>query len=185
MIPRRIATALLLGAGLLGGTAAFVSCLDTSGNETTGCPSEAVYTGLGPDGGPTSATPVSEFMSRRCGTLDCHGSIPIPMRIYGQYGLRFPAESNVSGGRPTTEAELDSNYGVVCGLQPVQTTAAVTDPNSAEQLLIVLKSRGLMSHKGGAVVKEGDPGDECIAGWLRSDDPAMVSAACQTAIDGL
>jgi|HubBroStandDraft_6_1064221.scaffolds.fasta_scaffold543843_2 hypothetical protein len=185
MSARRIAIAALLGAGLLAVGAAFVSCIDTSGTETNACPNEAVFTGLGADGGPTLATPVSEYMGQRCGTLDCHGSIYIPLRLYDHYGLRLPTESNVSGGAPTTQAELLLNYGTVCTLQPTQTAAAVTDPNSAEQLLIVLKSRGLMSHKGGAVVKEGDPGDECIAGWLRGDAPATVSAACETALGGL
>jgi hypothetical protein len=185
VIARRIAAAAVLGAGLVSGAAAFVSCIDTSGTETSSCPSEEVYTGFGPDGGATAATPVSEYMSRRCGTLDCHGSDYIPMRLYGRYGLRFPSETNVSGGKATTDAELSSNYGTVCGLEPTETAAAVMDPNSAEQLLLVLKSRGIVSHKGGAVVKEGDPGDDCIAGWLRGDPPTVVSAACEAALNGL
>ena len=32
---------------------------------------------------------------------------------------------------------------------------------------------------------QGSAGDECITGWLKGDDPAVVSAACQKAIDGL
>jgi hypothetical protein len=185
MNARRTATLALLSGALFGAGAAFASCVDTSGNVTTQCPSEAVFTGIGPDGGAEAVTPVSEYMDRRCGTLDCHGGDYIPMRLYGQYGLRYPSETNVSGGKASTPVELAANYSTVCTLQPEETTAAVSDPNSAEQLLIVLKSRGLVSHKGGAVVKEGDPGDDCIAGWLRGDDPALVSAACQNAINGL
>src|SRR6185312_12256946 len=128
----------------------------------------------------------SEYMDRRCGTLDCHGSDSRPMRLYGRLGLREPAETNVSGGKPTTPAELIANYGAVCSIEPEKTAAAVQDQGqSAELLLVVQKARGNEAHKGGAVVKQGSPGDNCIAGWLRGDDPAMVAAACQTAIGGL
>ncbi len=33
---------------------------------------------------------VSEVIERRCATLDCHGAISRPMRIYGNAGLRRP-----------------------------------------------------------------------------------------------
>ncbi len=108
------------------------------------------------------------------------------MRLYGQYGLREPAESNVSGGAATTLAELKANYGAVCSVEPEKTSAAVDDNGqSAELLLVVQKARGNEAHKGGAVVKQGSAGDNCIAGGLRGDDPAMVASACQTAINGL
>lgn len=184
MTARRIGLAALL-LGLVGGGVALLSCLDTSGTESNGCPSEEVYTGLAEDGGATMAVAVSEYMDRRCGTLDCHGGIYIPMRLYGQYGLRWQGENNISGGAATTQTELYANYGTVCTLEPQAMANVVTDPNSADQLIIVLKARGIVSHKGGAVVKEGDPGDECISGWLRGDPPAQVSAACSLAIAGL
>jgi hypothetical protein len=183
------ATRLLVILGVLaaaGSAVAVAACVGDGGTETYECPDQRVFTGRWPDGGAPAGASVSEYMSRRCGTLDCHGSELRPMRLYGQYGLRQPAESNVSGGMPTTLAELKANYGAVCSIEPEKTSKAVDDNGqSAEQLLIVEKARGNEAHKGGAVVKQGGPGDLCIAGWLRGDDPAMVAAACQQAIDGL
>jgi hypothetical protein len=164
---------------------ALTSCVGDGGSQVFACPSQDVFIGRSPDGGPAGAS-VSEYMSRRCGTLDCHGSELRPMRLYGQYGLREPAEDNVSGGKPTTLAELKANYATVCSQEPEKTAKAVEDVGqSAEKLLVVQKARGAEAHKGGAVVKQNSPGDQCIAGWLRGDDPATVAAACQTAIDGL
>lgn len=164
---------------------ALPACVGEGSSKAFACPSEEVFTGLWPDGGPAGAS-VSEYMSRRCGTLDCHGSELRPMRLYGQYGLRDPDEDNVSGGKPTTPAELEANYATVCSQEPEKTAKAVEDVGqSAEKLLVVQKARGAEGHKGGAVVKQNSPGDQCIAGWLRGDDPEAVAAACQTAIDGL
>ena len=64
-------------------------------------------------------------------------------------------------------------------------TAVANQGQSAESLLIVTKARGTEAHKGGQVVLKGSPGDNCIAGWLRGDPPAMVASACKTAIGGL
>ena len=163
------------------------ACTNADGNPSVcACPSESVFTGLWPDGGAPAGAAVSEYMTRRCGTLDCHGTVTQPMRLYGRLGLRDPAELNVSGGKATTPLELTDSYVAVCSIQPEQTNAAVLDDGaSGELLLIVEKARGIEAHKGGQVVTEGSPGDNCIAGWLREDDPAMVAAACQTAIDGL
>jgi hypothetical protein len=161
------------------------ACIDTNGDAPDACPSESVFTGTSPDGGPHTAA-VSEYMARRCGTLDCHGRVERPLRLYGQYGLRTPAENNVSGGKATTTAELKANYVAACGLEPEKTAAAVKNlGQSAELLLLVQKARGVEGHKGGAVVTAGGPGDRCIVGWLRGDDPSVVSAACQEALDGL
>ena len=108
------------------------------------------------------------------------------MRLHGRYGLRSPAESNVSGGVATTLAELQANYAAVCTQEPEKTAATVEDlGQSAEQLIVVRKARGDEAHKGGKVVKQNSAGDQCIAGWLRGDDPAQVAASCKSAIDAL
>lgn len=178
-----IAAAVLAVLGATG--AAVMSCVGESGTETFSCPNQHVFTGDWPDGGPAGAS-VSEYMSRRCGTLDCHGSELRSLRLYGQFGLRHPDESNVAGGKKTTLAELKANYAATCAIEPEKTSDAVDDQGqSAELLLIVQKARGIEAHKGGAVVKQGSKGDNCIAGWLRGDPPAMVADACQAAIDGL
>jgi hypothetical protein len=168
------------------------SCVGQNETETFTCMSASVFTGEYPQGGAPAGASVSEYMARRCGTLDCHGSVARPLRLYGQYGLREPTEDNVSGVGKTTPLELSDNYEAVCGLQPEQMTAAVADHGaSADQLVLIEKARGEEAHKGGQVTHQGgqgtlpSPGDDCIAGWLRGDPPAMVAAACQAAIDGL
>jgi hypothetical protein len=180
----------LAGAALLG--ASVSSCVGQNSDEIFACPSQPKFIGeatakvMGCPDVTTPITGVSEFMSRRCGTLDCHGSDDRPMRIYGRFGLRHPAENNVAGGKATTTAELKANYGAVCSVEPeAMQKTAMDQGNSAEKLLLVRKARGVESHKGGTVVNQGSPGDDCILGWLKGDCQATVSAACQKAIDGL
>lgn len=183
---KRVALGVVLVSALSALGLSVASCVGDGGTETFACPSKSVFTGVWPDGGAPAGASVSEYMARRCGTLDCHGTELRSMRLYGQYGLRDPGESNVSGGKVTTPAELTANYGSVCTVEPEKTSAAVDDEGqSAERLLVVRKARGEEAHKGGAVVKQGSPGDNCIAGWLRGDPPAEVAAACQAAINGL
>lgn len=177
-----IVTAAIAAAGLFGAA----SCVGDGGTETLTCPTEAVFTGRWPDGGAEVGAAVSTYMERRCGTMDCHGAPSRPLRLYGQYGLREPVESNVSGGKPTTLAELKANYASVCNVEPEKTAQAVTDEGqSADQLLVVRKARGIEGHKGGAVVQRNSPGDRCILGWLSGADPAAVGEACAEAIGGL
>ena len=175
----------VLAAAAIGGALSVASCVGDGGTDTYNCPNRTVFTGQSSDGGVAIAS-VSGFLERRCGTLDCHGSEFRPLRLYGRYGLRFPGESNFSGGVATTTAELRANYASVCTQEPEKTSAAVEDlGQSAEQLLILRKARGEEAHKGGAVVKQNSAGDQCIAGWLRGDDPAQVATACKSAIDAL
>jgi hypothetical protein len=181
---RALLLACVLGASFSG--AGISSCVAQSMTGPLMCPSQQVFTGISPDGGTPAAASVSEYMDRRCGTMDCHGSVAQPMRLYGRFGLREPTENNVSGGATTTPLELDDNYSAACNVEPEATSAVVAnDGNGATALLIVAKARGVEAHKGGQIVTVGSPGDECIAGWLRGDDPGMVASACQTAIEGL
>jgi hypothetical protein len=125
-------------------------------------------------------------MERRCGTLDCHGGATIPMRLYGQFGRRHPAEQNVSGVAATTPLELEANYGAVCSVEPEKTAEQVDNfGQKAEELLIVRKARNEEGHKGGRVVIAGDVGDQCIVSWLRSQDPAVVAGHCSQALQKL
>jgi hypothetical protein len=169
--------------------AALSSCVGQGTTACIGpcsCPSEDVFALLPPEGGTAPAgASVSEYMERRCGTLDCHGSVARPMRLYGQFGLREPSGADISGGKATTLLELQDNYSAVCSLQPEETQQAVEVPPSAESLIVVQKARGNEAHKDGQIFTLGSPGDNCLTGWLRGDEPATVAAACQQAIDGL
>jgi hypothetical protein len=166
------------------GALASPGCLgeEATATQVFACPNKVVFTGVPPAPAfPVAA--VSGYMERRCGTLDCHGAATIPMRLYGQFGRRLPDEGNVPGGAPTTAAELDANYATACSIEPEKTAEQVENfGQKAEELLIVRKARGIEGHKGGTIVKEGDPGDQCIVGWLRGLQLDAVSKACQDAI---
>ena len=166
--------ALLLGALTLAAATAAAACADLSGTVTNVCPSRDVF-----------EQNVSPFLERRCGTLDCHGGIARPMRVFGRLGLRHPDEDNVSGGAPTTATELSANYDSVCGVDAEKMNESVQNlGNTAEKLLIVTKARGLENHKGGKVVNENDAGDVCILSWLKNDG-AKAAVACKAAVDQL
>jgi hypothetical protein len=158
---------------------------DATATQTFKCPSRESFTGEPADGG-ADVQAVSAFMERRCGTLDCHGSVLRPMRLLGKYGLRDPAQHNVTGGAPTTASEIDENYAAVCNVEPEQMDKAAADfGQSAEKLLILQKARGVEGHKGGAIVVQGTAGDDCILGWLRGDKLSTVAPRCQAAIGAL
>jgi hypothetical protein len=158
---------------------------EATARQTFKCPSRESFTGE-PEGGGPDVQAVSAFMERRCGTLDCHGSSLRPMRLLGKYGLRDPLQHNVTGGAPTTATEVDENYAAVCNIEPEQMDKVVEDfGQSAEKLLILQKARGVEGHKGGTIVVQGRPGDNCILGWLRGDKLADVAPHCQAAIGAL
>lgn len=121
------------------------------------------------------------FLQRRCGTLDCHGQPGRPLRIYGQFGLRFPDDAdNVPGGSGTTETENLADYQSVIGLEPEVMSRVVADPsnNPPTELTLVRKMRMMERHKGGQIVVPGDDGDQCITSWLAgsTDVKACTSA---------
>lgn len=127
---------------------------------------------------------VSPYMERRCATLDCHGAQARPLRLYTRFGQRHPAESNISGGNPTTEIELEANYAAVCGLEPEKMAEALSDlGQSAEELLLVSKPRDIVAHKGGAVILEGDSADLCIIAWIRQDPREEIERHCIPALE--
>ena len=150
-----------------------------------GCSSvdpEAQITVEGPTFGPqgTAFLPISSVLERRCGTLDCHGSMYRPLKIYGQIGLRRPepkGSTNVksykdyySGGtEPTTEAELFDNYLSVIGLEPEILKASLAGKGDPGDLTLVRKPRLREKHKGGLIWTQSNPGDLCLINWLTGD----------------
>lgn len=168
----------ILGALMTCG-AALVACsgVDSTAVSDVTCPPLATF------------QQVSPVLEQRCGTLDCHGQIGRPLRIYSQYGLRsemsgqVPDASNYFPGDdalPTTPYEIQDNWASVCGLQP-EIIAAVyasggTNPN-AHQLTLVRKPLLEEKHKGGQVFFDDSPGNECIQTWLTQTNPDLKS--CQ------
>jgi hypothetical protein len=137
------------------------------------------FKGIAPDGA-SQAAGVSRLLERRCGTLDCHGQLGRPLRIYGQYGLRFEADGSFRPGvQPTSEEEYSANYAAVIGLQPEEMSEVVArrqSPTDNPGLLLLRKPLLLERHKGGAVIESGDDAYTCLLSWLVSGQTDF--AAC-------
>lgn len=148
---------------------------------------------------------VSSLLEKRCGTLDCHGSLYRPFKIYGKDGLRnfLPEEYNdpvlaqqnmtFSGGLPTTVEELELNRRSICGLEPEKMGQAMAVPAGIEvtDLLLLQKplgdidctgreDEGCVRHKGGQVfIGKGADDTACVSGWIV---PPFENGACTAAI---
>lgn len=117
---------------------------------------------------------VSRLLELRCGTLDCHGQVGRPLRIYGEFGLRFVEgdADNQPGTGATTETEYEANYQSVIGLQPEYMTLVYEQIYPPEALLLIRKPLQLERHKGGAVFVSGDDAYTCLTSWLESGGDA-------------
>jgi hypothetical protein len=119
---------------------------------------------------------VSTFMEKRCGSLDCHGQVGRPLRIYSDWGLRYRSENDgqrVKG--PTTPEEKNENYYAVVGLEPDLLADSVLTGGAYVDFQLIKKpldsSGGGINHKGGPVIRvgDGDPGWRCLHGWIRGE----------------
>jgi hypothetical protein len=118
-----------------------------------------------------SFSPVGDYLSNRCGTLDCHGQMNRNLRIYGCAGMRAPDSdaTPASCQNPTTDEEYQRTYRSLVALEPQVmsvvfsgcSTSVASDgtdvypPNSAchpELLTFIQKARGLEAHKGGQLI---------------------------------
>jgi len=124
---------------------------------------------------------VHVFLEKQCGTLDCHGQVGRPFRLFGQFGLRAANDAGlIAGGGPDSPSEVYANYVALVGLQPEETARVVVGLDPPTSLLVVAKPRGLESHKGGIRFNEGDDEDVCLTGWLSNQfDPQTCNNAAQ------
>jgi hypothetical protein len=119
---------------------------------------------------------VSGVLERRCGTLDCHGTIARPLRVYGQAGLRRPEPPNAegidfneyhTGGlQATTDAEVYDNYLSACGLEPEAMDLVLQKKEDVASLTLIRKPRLEERHKGGRIWDGVTKGDKCITSWI-------------------
>jgi hypothetical protein len=172
---------LALAAGALVAAASACTGVNTNAiTEVTG-PDYGQFSELGTANGSVEYG-VSTVLERRCGTLDCHGQVGRPLRIYGQYGLRFVDDAgSVPGVQPTTATEYEANYQSVIGLQPELMTEVVQGNAPPEDLMLLRKPLQLERHKGGAVFVDGDDGETCILSWLsgKTNFTACTAAVAQ------
>jgi hypothetical protein len=156
---------------------------DVNQDTTILTPDYAAFAGGGTNAG------VHTFLEKRCGTLDCHGQVGRPFRLFGQYGLRALNDAGVvSGGvTPDTQGEIYSNYLAAIGLQPEETSRVVAGDDPPTDLLLVAKPTMLETHKGGQVISVGDVSYVCLTSWLEllpnasAIDRAKNEAACNMA----
>lgn len=121
---------------------------------------------------------VSSMLGARCGTLDCHGQVGRPLRIYSSRGLRLSAKDS-SGHGGTRRAEHQANFDAVIGLEPETTFAVFAEGGTRpERLLVVRKPTLLEHHEGGLVLPSGEDGIACLVSFFRGavDEPRCSNA---------
>jgi hypothetical protein len=125
---------------------------------------------------------VSTVFEKRCGSLDCHGSLSRNMRIYSSSGLRLPNDAGLTPGNgATTLDEITANYHSIMTVEPEQTNV-VAEGGDPYSLLILKKPLLIEHHKGGQTLRRGDDAELCISSWLTEDLLAPINtAACANA----
>jgi hypothetical protein len=115
---------------------------------------------------------VHPIMEGRCATLDCHGDLGRPLRLYAETGLRAADELR---DQPFTAEEADANARALIAVDP--------DPDGRPSLVLTKPLAGTVGHEGGDQWADtGEPQYLCVAGWLdgRLDDADVIDA-CATA----
>jgi hypothetical protein len=133
------------------------ACQDTGGTQPLVTADQAAY-----------ATYVQPVLEARCATLDCHGDVERPLRLYARTGLRA---ADALRDRPVTPDELAAN---------VRSLAAV-DPGAAPETSAILSKplAGGEAHEGGDLWTSADEAQVvCVRSWLAG---AVDVAACTTA----
>jgi hypothetical protein len=120
---------------------------------------------------------VAPVLSRRCGSLDCHGSSFRNMRVYGFGGQRLGAGGFAPDNpNASTVEEVNATYESVIALEPeIMRDVVQSGGASAERLTFVRKGRGDEAHKGDRRITPGDASDRCITSWLKN---TIDVAAC-------
>ena len=148
--------ATLLVATLACGLAA-TACQDTGGTQPLVTDDEAAY-----------GSYVQPVLEARCATLDCHGNVERPLRLYAATGLRA---SDALRDHPFSADELTAN---------VRSLAAIDPGATPEASMIISKPLiGGYAHEGGDLWTRADePQVVCVRSWLAG---AVDVAACTAA----
>lgn len=123
---------------------------------------------------------VAPVLSRRCGSIDCHGSIYRNMRVYGYGGLRTGTDAtDPMTPMRDTAAEAQATYESVVGLEPeLMRTVVQQGGAGVERLTFVRKGRGTEDHKGNKRLNADS--DLCVTSWLANhvDEDACRRGGC-------
>lgn len=113
---------------------------------------------------------VDAYLTRRCGSLDCHGQPGRAYRIYSREGFRLYTiqdGSLVSGQQPTAPEEQRANFQALVALEPEEMSRLMGRQGENPNLLMFLrKPLKIERHKGGPAMAEDDPGYRCVVAWL-------------------
>ena len=114
---------------------------------------------------------VDAYLTRRCGSLDCHGQPGRAYRIYSREGYRLYTiqdGSLVSGQQPTQPEEQRANFQALVSLEPEEMSRLMArQGENPNQLLFLRKPLKIERHKGGPAMAEDDPGYRCVVAWLQ------------------
>ncbi len=121
---------------------------------------------------------VAPVLSRRCGSIDCHGSTFRNMRVYGYGGQRLGAATAPDVPASLMAEEVTATYDSVIGLEPeIMRDVVKAGGAGVERLTFIRKGRGDEDHKGHRRITPGDSSDRCITTWLAG---SVDTAACAT-----
>ncbi len=119
----------------------------------------------------TYVASVDAYLTRRCGSLDCHGQPGRAYRIYSREGYRLYTiqdGSLVSGQQPTQAEEQRANFQALVSLEPEEMSRLMgRQGENPNQLLFLRKPLKIERHKGGPAMAEDDPGYRCVVAWLQ------------------
>lgn len=174
MYVRRSAGRLALGAVALLAAASALGAGGCSSPDTS-----ARVDPIGPDA--SQFVYVAPVLSRRCGSIDCHGSIFRNLRVYGYGGLRLGADASPDFPTKLTREEVTATYESVIALEPeIMREVVMSGGKGMERLTFLRKGRGDEEHKGHRRVSEGESADTCITSWLSGavDKDACAAGGC-------
>lgn len=113
---------------------------------------------------------VDSYLTRRCGSLDCHGQPGRAYRIYSREGYRLYTLQDgglVSGQQPTQPEEQRANFQALVALEPEEMSRLMARQGENPNMLLFLrKPLKIERHKGGPAMAEDDPGYRCVVAWL-------------------
>jgi hypothetical protein len=114
---------------------------------------------------------VDAYLTRRCGSLDCHGQPGRAYRIYSREGLRLEQTQDgslVSGQQQTQPEEKRANFEALVSVEPEEMSRLMgRQGDNPNELLFLRKPLKLERHKGGPAMAEDDPGYRCVVAWLQ------------------
>lgn len=128
---------------------------------------------------------VGIVFEKRCGSLDCHGTLARNLRIYSSRGLRLPNDAGLAPGVGDTSIdEITENYRSITTLEPEATNDVIDGADPSSSLQILKKPLEVEKHKGGQSIRKGDDAERCIVSWFKEDplNPIDKDACARAAV---